>query len=132
MKTSHKKLFMGVILGGFLVFLLLFSVTMLTIYKSVTTTCTSVPKHPKEWNCAEHMLIQLNSTETTFREKNRAVWVLGQLGDPRALPALRSYYTGIPDHKEPLDKVLSQYELRKAIKWCERGNATNWMYRKFL
>ena len=45
-----------------------------------------------------------------------------------ALPTLRSVYTGnIPD-REPLDQVLSQYELAKAIRWCEQGNWTSWMY----
>ncbi len=56
----------------------------------------------------------------SLRERNRAVWALGQLGDPRALPVLERYFTGEPcDH----ERALCQYELKKAIRLC-RG-ATN-------
>jgi len=46
-------------------------------------------------------------------ERNHAVWALGQIGDPRAMPALQKYYTGAKcDHQH----ALCQYELRKAIR----------------
>jgi len=47
-----------------------------------------------------------------LRERNRAVWALGELTDPRALPVLRRHHTGGPcDHA----RTLCQYELGKAI-----------------
>jgi hypothetical protein len=46
---------------------------------------------------------------------------LGQYGDNRALPALQNYYTGDIPEKEPLDKMISQYELKKAIKLAKGG-----------
>jgi hypothetical protein len=55
-----------------------------------------------------------------IRERNRAIWALGQLGDPRALPVLEKHYTGGETEEAG---VLSQYELKKAIALC-RG-ATN-------
>ncbi len=60
------------------------------------------------------MLIAYVSTDThTPREKNRAVWVLGELRDTRALPALEVLLTGRPcDH----DREVCQYEVKKAIK----------------
>lgn len=67
----------------------------------------------------------------SYRERNSATWALGQIADKRALPTLERLYTGnIPD-REPLDKTLSQYELRKAIKWCKEGNGTSWMYKNY-
>jgi hypothetical protein len=46
-------------------------------------------------------------------ERNRAVWALGELGDERALPALRSHHRGGKcDHS----RELCQYELDKAIR----------------
>ena len=55
-----------------------------------------------------------------LRERNRAVWALGQLGDARALPLLEKHFTGREcEH----DRALCQHELRKAIRLC-RG-ATN-------
>lgn len=67
----------------------------------------------------------------SYRERNSATWALGQIADKRALPTLERLYTGnIPD-REPLDKTLSQYELRKAIKWCKEGNGTSWMHKNY-
>lgn len=57
----------------------------------------------------------LSDENRGYWARNQAIWVLGQLGDRRALPVLEGYYTGnIPD-REPLDTVISQYELKKAI-----------------
>jgi len=46
---------------------------------------------------------------------------LGQLGDNRTLPVLQSYYTGDIPEREPLDKTISQYELKKAINLTSGG-----------
>lgn len=53
------------------------------------------------------------------RERNRAVWALGQLGDPRALPVLEKHYTGGPCQH---DRALCQHELAKAIRLCRGGS----------
>jgi len=53
-------------------------------------------------------------------ERNRAVWALGQLGDPAALPALEGLQTGRDcDH----GREVCQHEVEKAIRSCE--GATN-------
>jgi len=53
-----------------------------------------------------------------LRERNRAIWALGQLGDPAALPTLEKLYTGGPcDHEH----ALCQHELEKAIAGCRGG-----------
>jgi hypothetical protein len=67
----------------------------------------------------------------SFKDRNDAVWALGQIADERALPVLKKYYTGIMPEREPLNKVLSQYEIQKAIKWCEKGNWVSWMHTKY-
>ena len=52
----------------------------------------------------------------TLPRRNRAVWALGEMGDPVALPVLRKYHT-----RERCDHALNlcQYELGKAIKKIE-------------
>ena len=60
------------------------------------------------------------SPQHTLRERNRAVWALGQLGDARALPMLEKHFTG-GDCQH--GRILCQHELRKALRLC-RG-ATN-------
>jgi hypothetical protein len=54
----------------------------------------------------------------SLRDRNRAVWALGQLGDPRALVLLEQLYTGKPcDHS----RQLCQRDLKKAIHLCRGG-----------
>jgi hypothetical protein len=51
-----------------------------------------------------------------MRARNRAIWALGELGDPSALPALKRQHTGETcDH----ETRLCQYELDKAIRKIE-------------
>jgi hypothetical protein len=62
--------------------------------------------------------------------RNRAVWALGQLGDPAALPALEPLYTGVECRH---DGVICQHELRKAILACRGGvNLTALVWRRAL
>lgn len=56
--------------------------------------------------------IRDQGTGIRLSARNRAVWVLGQLGDSRALAVLERYYTGGPcEH----GRCLCQLEIRKAI-----------------
>ena len=51
-------------------------------------------------------------------ERNRAIWALGQLGSPEALPVLESLATGGScDH----DRLICQKEVSKAIEACSGG-----------
>jgi len=61
----------------------------------------------------------------TVRDRNHAVWALGQLRDPRGLPVLRRHYA---DERCRVDKCLSRYELKKAIDLCTgRTSAPRWL-----
>jgi hypothetical protein len=75
----------------------------------------------------EALITYVKSEDHSLRQRNYAVWALGQIGDKRALPVLKQFYTGGPcDHAH----CLCQYELQKAIKLCEGSfNATAWLPR---
>jgi HEAT repeat protein len=61
------------------------------------------------------LIAYVESSSRSLPARNRAVWVLGRLGDPRALPVLEKQYTGEAcDH----GRLLCQRELRKAIALC--------------
>lgn len=68
----------------------------------------------------EALMRSVEDSTLPLRKRNRAVWALGQLGDPRALPLLESLHDGSECSHE---RALCQRELGKAIKLC-RG-ATN-------
>ena len=69
-------------------------------------------------DCVEALSAFVEDEKHSFKERNSAVWVLGQLGDPKALPVLKKYYTG---EECQHDKFLCQHELKKAIKLAEGG-----------
>jgi len=105
---------------GVSVFLLFFVVTCTWIGYEVKDCCQEA-QMGYDGDCVEALIALLGDEERGFRERNSAVWALGQLGDSRALPILESYYTGdIPD-REPLDGTISQYELKKAINLAGGG-----------
>lgn len=72
----------------------------------------------------------VDSEENDPQKRNRAVWALGQLGDPKALPVLEKLYTGKPcDHS----RFLCQHELEKAIKACRGSwNIGRWTWRRYI
>jgi hypothetical protein len=83
-----------------------------------TVTAAAQSEHPGDRIAA--LMAYVDSPAHGFKNRNRAVWALGQMGNPRALPLLERFYTGEPcDH----ERSLCQYELKKAIRLC-RG-ATN-------
>lgn len=65
--------------------------------------------------------------------RNRAVWALGQLGDPDALPVLESLYRAASS-RGPVcqhDRAVCQHELRKAIAGCRGAvNVTAVVWRR--
>ena len=63
-------------------------------------------------------------------DRNHAVWALGQLADPRALPVLEKYYTG--EKCDHLHKIC-QYELKKALRLARSGhNSEAFLWRWML
>lgn len=125
---KQKLFFLGAV--GFSIFLLFFVMTSIWIGYDVKNHCQEA-KRDYGGDCVEALITLLNDENKGFRARNSAIWALGQLGDSRALPVLQSYYTGNIPSREPLDKSISQYELKKAINLTSGGfNATAifWRY----
>jgi len=81
-------------------------------------------------NGTEALISKAGSAEFPLKDRNRAIWALGQLGDVRALAPLESLKTGKPcDHAA----AVCQHELRKAIRQCRGGvNITRWAWKPFV
>lgn len=128
---SFKKIAVLFVAIGFSMGLLLFVITGTWIGFEVKQVCATA-KLNYSGECVEALVAQLDDTNNSFYDRNKAIWALGQLSDSKALPTLQKYYSGnIPD-SEPLNETISQYELKKAIKLTEGGlNITAFLWRGF-
>jgi hypothetical protein len=100
-----------------------------SLFHTVRKTC-DLAKEKYQGKCQTALISVLEDEKATSKEKNDAIWALGQMAEPESLPALERIYAGkVPEGREPLNEVVSQYEIEKAIRWCKKGNSTSWMYR---
>jgi hypothetical protein len=113
-----------VIIYGLLVvvsiFTFIFIVTCNLIGFDVSQRC-QIAQDRYEGDCVEALISYLNDENNSYQSRNSAIWALGQLGDERALPTLKNLFTGDIPEKEPLNKKISQYELKKAINLSSGG-----------
>ena len=86
-------------------------------------TAIAQEAHPHPGDDVAALLAFIDSPDHAVAGRNRAVWALGRLRDPRALPRLQALYTGEPcDH----DSLLCQWELVKAIRMCGGEPTPEW------
>jgi hypothetical protein len=105
-----------------------FSLTLFSIYGGVKEACVQAKQKFKE-DCVNSLISFAKSEKYSLRERNSAIWALGQLADKRALPLLYELNQSLPSQEQcQHDQFLCKYEIEKAIKWCEHGNITHWMY----
>jgi len=127
-QIKNNILFAGAI--GMSIFLLFFVILCTWIGFDVKTQCRDA-KSEYGGTCVDALIFLLKDEGKSFKSRNSAIWALGQMGERRALPVLQSFYTGIIPQREPLKKVISQYELKKAIKLTSGGKnitAIFWRY----
>jgi hypothetical protein len=130
-KTIKEKLFYAVAIGVS-IFLLVFFIGSVWIGYEAKKMCQDA-KREYGGDCVESLISQLEDESRGFRARNDAIWALGQLGDDRALPILQNYYTGKMPDKEPLDEMISQYELGKAVNLTSGGtNISAFIWRSFF
>jgi hypothetical protein len=130
-KNIKEKIFYAIAIGVSIFFLFFFIGASWISYE-VKDQCQEA-KREYGGDCVESLISLLDDESKGFRARNNAIWSLGQLGDGRALPVLQNYYTGIIPEREPLDKSISQYELKKAINLTSGGpNIIAWIWRNGL
>ena len=89
---------------------------LLSIQIGLSNACGKAQAlYPHPGDDVKALMAWVEADNRSLASRNRAVWALGRIGDPRALPTLKKYYDGKPcNHKER----LCQYELAKAINSC--------------
>ena len=127
---NRKKIILYVIGIGVMFFLLTFFVSAKIIGDEVENRC-KIAQQEYEGDCVEALMKFIEDETNNYREKNNAIWALGQLGDKRALLFLQKYYTGYDSNNRiKQNEAISQYELYKAIKLLSGGfNATAFIWR---
>ena len=123
-----KKLAFLLVISLFSLFLIFICGSFFIIYQGVKTTCLKAKEDYKE-NCVNALIKYIQSNNKTFRDKNSAIWALGQLADKKTLPFLYELNKSLPERKKCSGDYLCKYEIKKAIKWCETSNITSWMYK---
>lgn len=124
-----KKIIIYIFVAGVIAVAGMFFVSVLVIGNSVKDVCR-VAQTKYQGDCVESLVVFVADENNSFRERNRAIWALGQMGDERGLMVLEKNYTGAEKDRESLDEDLSQYELQKAIKLVKGGkNVTAFVWR---
>jgi len=127
-KNIKEKLFYSIAIATS-IFLLFFFIGSVWIGYEAKSLCQQA-QWQYDGDCVEALIAQLDDRHQGFRNRNHAIWALGEIGDSRALPILEKYYTGNIPNREPLDDMISQYELKKAINLARGGtNITTWVWR---
>jgi len=127
-----KTKFFYIMAVGIGIFLLFFFVSCFWIGYRVKSQCQNA-KLKYGNDCVEALINQFKNENEGFRERNNAIWALGQIGNSQALSVLQNYYTGNVPDREPLDEMISQYELKKAINLINGGiNISAFVWRGFL
>jgi len=126
---KKKTVFLSVI--AILIFAsALFIYSFFVIYKDVKVVCLKAQNEYQE-DFVSSLIKYIQEDKNSFRTRNSAIWALGQLADKEALPFLYELDNSLPaQEKCSYNEYLCKYEVEKAIRWCEQGNITNWMYQK--
>lgn len=124
-----KRAFIWIAIIGFVVISGSIIHTGLKIYNQVEMITTKA-KTEFGGDSIESLIELINSDSHSFEEKNTAIWALGQYADPKALPFLEKLFSESGDGDiYNRTNALSKKEIERAIKWCNNGNWTSWMYR---
>jgi len=114
-----------VVIGAFVLWL-----TMHWISSDVRAACHEA-RQEFAGDCVEALMAYASSDQHTFKERNDAIWALGEIGDKRALPSLEKLL-----HTEKLcpspcnvSTRMCQYSVEKAIRLCEGLNIARWVWR---
>jgi len=94
---------------------IIFVVTSLWTGSDVKNYC-SIAEKRYGGDCVEALIMVLDDKNNPYDERNSAIWALGQLGDPKAIPYLNKYYTpGSVKYGNDTNSI-NQGKLEKALK----------------
>lgn len=87
---------------------------------AVEQTCVDAKRDYRQQECTAALIRRINDTSVSFRERNDAIWAVGQQGDATAIPELKKLQKADKTYRG-YDVEVSQYELEKAVQLLEGG-----------
>jgi hypothetical protein len=115
------KKWLGIgLLGLAVVGVLIFIITSLWTGSDVRRYCKNAKKI-YQGDCVTVLSELVIDNSVPYRDRNHAIWALGQLGDRRGLTYITKFYTGKKQESISPDNELSQYEMGKAIRLMQGG-----------
>ncbi|MBN2088194.1 HEAT repeat domain-containing protein [candidate division KSB1 bacterium] len=122
LSKNWKKLLLRGSLAVLFVLIVVFAGASYIIINEVETICFKTQKmFPGD--AVESLTSALKSENLSIREKNQVIWALGEIGDKRAIPVLRTLETGeMCDKPCDTNQKICQYGIRKSIRFCEGIN----------
>lgn len=125
---TKRRIFIATAISLFVfTFLVIFSFH--SIYQNVSDISIEA-KNEFGLDTVESLMAVIKSKRSSFKEKNNAIFALGQIGDKRALPILIQLDTDEIQEK-PWDssKYIVQYKVEKATEQVNSSfSLTRWMY----
>ena len=125
-----KSLIIFLIVGGLVLFALIYMLIATIIGYSMSGRCT-MAQAKYEGNCTEALEQYLDDDKNTYETRNQAIWALGQIGDERSREVLKKYYTDYDEGKKyDIKSELSQYEIYKALGYLDgKWNITSFFWK---
>jgi hypothetical protein len=91
--------------------------------------CSHIAQERYPGDRVKALISMVDCESCNLRDRDHAVWALGQLADHRALPVLEKHYTGKKcDHLHG----ICQYELEKALKLVRSGRNSEALFWKWV
>ena len=91
-KKNIKKIILILASSGIGLFTIFFFVSTYYIAKTVKDDCQQIEEQT-HLACVDSFILKLQNEEVSLKDRNHYIWLLGQLGDEKALPTLKQYYT---------------------------------------
>lgn len=118
--SRRRRMIVGIGITAVAACVFAFVLLSLTIgYAVRAAAAKAITEHPGDRVTA--LMAYASSDDHSLRDRNRAIWALGQLGEARALPLLESLQAQHADAPCDHDRYLCQHELDKAIRACSGG-----------
>lgn len=129
MKSKIFRLLKHGLLSALILLIIATIVSFFSIYSGVKKACLMAKKEFSR-NCQSVLVQYIESENYSFRKRNKAIWVLGQLADQESVSFLEKLNSSVPVSSHcDYGQTICSYEIEKAIKWSRNGNLTSWMYR---